>query len=200
MVQPAVLRGGLQHRVFAADLVGKGRDAELVLHAPHHVQVGHAGLDHHHVGAFGDVHRYFAQRLVGVGRVHLVDLFIALAQVGGRAHGVAERAVEGAGVLGAVGHDAGVNQPLLLQRLTDRGDAPVHHVAGRDDVDAGLGLHQRLLHQHRHGFVVHDVAGFARVRVQQPVLAVAGERVQRHVGHHTEFREAVLQRAHHARH
>ena len=33
----------------------------------------------------------------------------------------------------------------FLQRAADRADAAVHHVAGRDDVDAGLGLRQRLL-------------------------------------------------------
>jgi hypothetical protein len=51
-----------------------------------------------------------------------------------------------------------------IRARSDRADAPVHHVAGRHDVHAGLGLHQRLLHQHGHGFVVEDVA---RV-VQQP--------------------------------
>jgi hypothetical protein len=81
-IQPAVLRGRLQHRVLAADLVGEGRHLELVLHAAHHVQVGHAGLDHHHVGAFGDVQRHFAQGFVAVGRVHLVGVLVGLAQVG----------------------------------------------------------------------------------------------------------------------
>jgi hypothetical protein len=66
VVEPAVLRGGLEHGVLAADLVGEGGHAEFVLHAAHDVQVGHAGLDHHHVGAFGDVERHFAQRLVAV--------------------------------------------------------------------------------------------------------------------------------------
>ena len=48
-------------------------------------------------------------------RVHLVDLLVALAEVGGRADGVAERAVEGARVLGAVGHDAGVDAAVALR-------------------------------------------------------------------------------------
>jgi hypothetical protein len=92
---PASRSGGrLQHRVLAADLVGEGRHLELVLHAAHHVQVGHARLDHHHVGAFGDVERHFAQGFVAVGRVHLVGVLVGLAEVGGGAHRVAERAVE----------------------------------------------------------------------------------------------------------
>jgi hypothetical protein len=80
--------------------------------------------------------------------------------------------------------------------VADRADAAVHHVAGGDDVDAGLGLHQRLLAQHRHRLVVQDVAAV----VEQPVLAVRGEGVQRHVGEQAELGEALLEVAHGARH
>ena len=51
-----------------------------------------------------------------------------------------------------------------FQRLADGADAAVHHVAGRDDVDAGLGVRHGLRVSTRHGFVVQDVA----VVVQQP--------------------------------
>ena len=136
------------------------------------------------------------KRLVAVRRVHLVDLLVALAEVGGRADGVAERAVEGARVLGAVRHDPGVDVAGALERGADRADAAVHHVARRDDVDAGLGLHQRLLGEHGDGLVVDDVAG----RVEQAVLAVARERVEGDVGHDAELGEALLQLAHDARH
>ena len=76
-------------------------------------------------------------------------------------------------------------KPRVFQRRADGADAAVHHVAGRDDVHAGLGLRQRLADQHLHGLVVEDVAGF----VEQAVLAVAGEGVQRHVGHDAQVRE-----------
>jgi hypothetical protein len=66
LVEPAVLRGRLEHRVLAAHLVDEGRDAERVLHPAHDVEVGHAGLDHHHVGALVEVERDLAQRLVAV--------------------------------------------------------------------------------------------------------------------------------------
>ena len=49
--------------------------------------------------------------------------------------------------------------------------------------------------QHLHRLVVQDVAGV----VEQAVLAVAGEGIQRHVGHHAQLRE-VLPGPHHARH
>ncbi|MNJ60960.1 hypothetical protein D3C77_567260 [compost metagenome] len=88
------------HGVLAADLVGEGRHLEGLLHAPDDVQVRLAGLHHHHVGTLCKVGGHFVQRLVTVGRVHLVGVLAALAQVGGRTHRVAERAVVGAGVLG----------------------------------------------------------------------------------------------------
>ena len=89
-----------------------------------------------------------------------------------------------------------MNQPPAFQGGADGANAPVHHVAGRDDVHAGFGLRQRLLGQHGHGLVVQDVAGV----VEQAVLAVAGEGVERHVGHDAEFREAFFEFAHNARH
>ena len=84
--------------------------------------------------------------------------------------------------------------------MPDGADAAVHHVARRHDVHTGPGLGQRLLHQHRHGFIIHDVAALGRVGVQQPVLAVAGEGVQRHVGHDAQLGVGVFQGPHHARH
>ena len=44
--------------------------------------------------------------------------------------------------------------PSSFERLADGADAAVHHVAGRDDVGAGLGVRQRLPHQRGVGFVV----------------------------------------------
>ena len=196
MVQPAVLRGGLEHRVFAAHLVGECRHPEFVLDPAHDVEIRHARLDHHHVGALGDVHRHFAQGLVAVARIHLVDLLVALAKAGRRADRVAEGAVERAGVLGAVGHDARVDGAVRFERRADRADSPVHHVGGRDDIDAGLGLGQRLPHQHRHRFVVEDVTAV----VEQAVLPVAGERVEGDVGHQAKLWEFLFQLAYHPRH
>ena len=68
LVEPAVAGGGHQHRVLATHLVDEGRHAEAVLHPAHDVEVGHARLDHHHVGALLEIERDFAQRLIGVGR------------------------------------------------------------------------------------------------------------------------------------
>ena len=63
-IQPAALDGRHDHRIFARHLIDERRHAECVLHPAHDVEIGHARLDHHHVGAFGDVERNLAQRLV----------------------------------------------------------------------------------------------------------------------------------------
>ena len=97
------------------------------------------GLDHDHVGALLEVERDFVQRLVGVARIHLVGLLVALAEVRARADGVAERPVERRGVLGRVGEDARVDELLPASSArADRADASIHHVGRRDDVDARL--------------------------------------------------------------
>jgi hypothetical protein len=79
---------------------------------------------------------------------------------------------------------------------SNRSDPAVHHVARRHDVHAGLGLHQRLATQHVHRLVVEDVAGV----VEQAVLAVAGEGIERHVGEQRQLGEALLQLAHRGGH
>ena len=70
-------------------------------------------------------------------------------------------------------------------------DAAIHHVGWRDDVAAGLGLHQRLLDQHLDGLVVEDLAA-----VHQAVMAVAGVGIERHVAHDADVRHRLLDGAH----
>jgi hypothetical protein len=68
-----------------------------------------------------------SQRLVGIGAVHLVGALVA-GQGFRRTDGVAERAVEGGGVFGGIGHDLHVEEAGLVQRVADGADAAVHHV------------------------------------------------------------------------
>ena len=93
-----------------------------------------------------------------------------------------------------------MDQVLGFERAPNRANPPVHHVARRDDVHTGLRLNQRLLYQYLYGFVVQDVAVFAGVGVEQAVLAMAGERVERHVGHHAKLWKACFQRPYHPGH
>src|SRR5437868_6724817 len=91
LTQPAILDRGHVHRVFAADLVDKCQYLEFILDPEKDVQIGHAGLDHDHIGAFRQVGRHFVQRFVTVGRVHLVGGLVRLAQVQRRTYRIAER-------------------------------------------------------------------------------------------------------------
>ena len=121
-------RRGLQHRVLAADVVGGQRHPGRVLDPADHVQVGQRRLDHEDVGALLDVEPRLADRLVGVGGIHLVAATVAERRR--RVGRVAERPVEGRGELGRVGHDRRVDQAVVVQRGADRAHAAVHHVAG----------------------------------------------------------------------
>ena len=70
-------------------------------------------------------------------------------------------------------------------------DAPVHHVGGRDDVGAGLGLEQRLADQERDGLVVEDA-----LALHHAVMAVAGIGVEGDVGDDADLRHGLLDLAH----
>ena len=122
--------------------------------------------------------------------VHLIGALVAGQRLG-RADGVAERAVEGGGIFCRVGHDLHVEKSGGVQPLADGADAAIHHVRRRDDVAAGFGLHQRLAHQHRDRLVVEDFAV-----LDQAVMAVAGEGIERDVAEHAEVGKFLLDRAH----
>ena len=77
----------------------------------------------------------------------------------------------------------------FVERGAHRTDPPVHHVGRGDDVAAGLGLHHRLPLQDRHGLVIVDIAV-----ADHAVMAVRGERVERHVAQHADLGHRVLQR------
>ena len=81
-------------------------------------------------------------------------------------------------------------KPLRVERPADGADAAVHHVGGRDDVGAGLGLDQALHHELLDGGVVDDlVAG------HDAVMAVAGVGIERDVGDEAEVGHRRLDRA-----
>ena len=138
----------------------------------------------------GRIERDLGERFVGVGRVHLVGRLVAGERPAG-ADRVAERAVEGAGVLGGVGHDLDVGVARAVEPGADRAHAPVHHVAGRDDVAAGLGLHDRLADQRLDRLVVQDLAV-----LHQPVVPERVERVEGHIADHADVGHLPLDLAH----
>ncbi len=181
-------RGGLQHRVLAADAVGGHRQVGGLLDAVQHVEVGERRLDHEHVGALLHVQQRLAHRLVGVGRVHLVAAPVA--ERGRGVGGLAERPVEGGGVLGRVGDDRRVLEVLGVQLGAQRADAAVHHVAGRHGVGARTRVRDGGLGQQLERQVVVHLA----VVAHHAAVAVRGVLAQAHVGDHDELGVGVLER------
>ena len=101
LVDPAFLRGGFDHRVFAADIVGANGHVEFVAHLANDVEIRQRGLDHHDVGALFQIERDFPQRFARVGGVHLIAAAIAELRRGLR--GFAKRTVKGGAVFRGVG-------------------------------------------------------------------------------------------------
>ncbi len=181
--------GGLQHRVLAGDVVGGERGAGRLLDPAHDVQIRGGGLDHQHVGALLEVELGLAHGLGGVGRIHLVAA--AVAELRRRLGGVAEGAVEGGGVLGAVGDDRHAGVALLVELVADRADPAVHHVAGRDRVGAGLGVGDRGFGQQLDRDVVVDLA-----LADEAAVAVRGVLAEADVGDHGQVGVGLLERPH----
>ena len=77
-----------------------------------------------------------------------------------------------------------MDQPGAFKRAADGADAPIHHVGGRDDVGAGIGVRARLAHQRLDRFVVQHIACL----IDQTVLAMGGEGIERHIGDHAQTR------------
>ena len=102
-IQPLLGRR-LDHRVLAAHVVRRDRHVDLGPGPGDDVEVGERRLHHHHVGALGDVGVDLDERLAGVAPVLLVALAVAAAD-DLHVDRVAERPVQGAGVLGRVGED-----------------------------------------------------------------------------------------------
>ena len=130
-----------------------------------------------------------AQRLAAVGRIHLVAAAVALRR--GGLGGLAEGAVERRRVLRRVGEDRGVGVALLVELVADRGDPAVHHVAGGDDVGAGLGVRDRGAREQLEGDVVVDLAV-----AEEPAVPMRRVFAQADVGDHGQVGVRLLQRAH----
>ena len=185
----------MQHRVLAGHLIRVGRHGEGVLHAPDDVEVWHSRLDHDHVGALGDVEADFAQSLVGIRRIHLIRALVAdQCRVG--ADGVTERTIETRGVLRRVGKNLHLVMTRGIERAADGTDAAVHHVGGRDAIDAGISERQRLPAQDRDGVVIEDDAAV----VEDAVVAVARVGVERDVGDDADLGDRFLDCANRAAH
>ena len=129
------------------------------------------------------------ERLAEVARVLLVGG--AIAAVGDLdVDRLAERAVEGRGVLGGVGEDRDVGVAGGVEGRADGGDLAVHHPRRGDHVDPGVGLrHGDLGVALERGVVVDPAVGS-----DDAAVAVVGVLVEAQVGHqHDLAAEAVTQ-------
>ncbi|ENN85861.1 hypothetical protein RHSP_17951 [Rhizobium freirei PRF 81] len=187
-VDPSVGGRGLDHRVFAGDLIGESGKAEGLLQPPTDIEIGQAGLDHQHVGAFLDVERGVTHGLGAVGRIDVIGLLVALQQAAGR-NRLAIGAVEGRAEFRRIAHDADVLVAGGVECLADRTDASVHHFRGRDDVGTCVGLIDRRPRHLLDRFVVDDF-----VAAQDAVMAVTGEGVEGDVGDDADVRHGLLDR------
>eukprot|EP00960_Hanusia_phi_P037470 752982-Hanusia_phi.AAC.4 len=101
-----------------------------------------------------------------------------------RVESVAERTVEGGGILGGVGNDGDVGEAIGIERVSDRPDPPVHHVRRCHHVSTCAGLSQRLPAQLLDRLVVEDPALAAvspLVRAHHAIVSLVRVRIQRHV-------------------
>ena len=173
--------GGLDHRVLAGDVVGGEREVESLARGADDVEVRQRRLDHQHVGAFGDVELAFAQCLAHIRGIHLVAAPVAERRR--RVGSLPERPVERGCVLRGVRDNRRVRQ-----RLADGSDAAVHHVAGRNDVGAGLDVRDRGARKEVERLVVVDL-----VAVEDPAVSVRRVLAEAHVGDQDDLGEARTQ-------
>ena len=188
LVEPAIGGRRLEHGVLAAHVVGGHREPGLALDAVDQVEVRQGRLDHHHVGAFLDIHDGLAHALVGVRGVHLIRL--AVAELRRRLGRLAERPVEGRRVLGAVREDGHVLVVLVVESGADGGDAAVHHVRRRHHIDARLGVAESGLGQKFDAQVVVDTA----ILAHDAAVTVTHILTETDVGDDRELRDVLLDR------
>ena len=139
-VDPTGLGGGLEHGVFAADMVSGGGEAELFFDAPDEIEIGEARFDHDDIGTFFDIEGDLSERFSGVGGVHLVGAAVATTR--GAFGGLAEGAIESGSKFCGVGENGNSGELGGVKGLADRPDAAVHHVAGSDDIGPGGGVRE----------------------------------------------------------
>ena len=180
---------GLDHGVFAADVINGGRFTETLADPPQNVDVRQCRFDHDDVGAFVDIERDFAQRFFRIGGVHLIRT--AIAELRRAFRGVTKRSVENRGKFGGVAHDAGLIETVRIQCFANGADAAVHHVAGRNHVGAGARVGKRRLDQKIDRLVVEDMEMIA-IHPGDPAMTVAHVFAETHIGQHDYLRTFFL--------
>ena len=153
------------------------------------------------VRLFRNVEGRLAERLTGVGRVHLMCL--AVAELRRSLRGFPERPIKSGGVLHRVGHDRQVLKTNLIKRRPDRRNHPVHHPAWGNEVRSRLRMRHGHPAENLQGLVVQNVPlGQVRMRdrpdsaVDQSAMTMIGVFTKTHVGDDDQVRPFGLDGPH----
>ncbi|QTK78957.1 hypothetical protein AT6N2_C1172 [Agrobacterium tumefaciens] len=187
-VDPAIHGGGLDLGIFAGDLIGESGQAKIFLQPPADIEIGQAGLDHQHIGAFLHVECRVADRLHAIGRADVIAALVTLQQAGGGDR-LAIGAVIARREFRRIGHDADILVPGRIKTATNGADAAIHHLRWGDNVRTGFRLKDRRPDDLIHGLVVDDL-----VAAQDAVMAMAGEGVERDIGDHADIGDGFFDR------
>ena len=122
-IDSARLGGEFDHRVLPADLIRAERQIAALADIAQNIQVGARRFHHQAVGALGFIEQRLANGFPAVHRAHLIGFTIALQRGTGR---FAERAVEGRGELGRIGHDRRIGEAGGVQRAANRLHLTIH--------------------------------------------------------------------------
>src|SRR5262245_62376430 len=82
-----------------------------------------------------------------------------------------------------------MDEPVRIECPPQCTDPAIHHVRWGNDIHARARLGQRLLLEDRDGLVIEDIP----CSVDDTVLAMAGVRIERDVGHHPQLWKTAFQ-------
>ncbi len=159
-------------------MIGGDRQVDRPADVGDDVEVRERRLDHHHVRALGDVEGDLGQGFAPVAAVLLVAGPVTTLG-DGDVDCLAERAVEGRGVLGGIGEDRRVDVAVGVEGTADGFDLAVHHPARGHHVGTGPGLGERHAPVELDGGVVVDLP----VGPEHPAVPAQRVLVEAQVGH-----------------
>ena len=125
----------------------------------------------------------------GIRRIHLIRAPVAELRRAFRRF--AKRPVKGRGEFGRITHDPGLVETICVQRLANRADASVHHVARSHQIRAGGGVREGGLHEQLHALVVQHMEVIA-IHARDAAMAMAHVFAQANIRDHDQLRAVAL--------
>src|SRR5438552_7191714 len=153
--QGAFLDGRLDHCILAAHMINGARFSKPLADSPQNVHVRQGRFYHHNVRSFVDIQCYLTQGFIRVGKIHLIRPSVA--ELGRTLGSLAKWSVESRREFRRVTHNRRLVEASLIERLANRADATVHHVAWRHNVRTSCSVRERRLHQQLDSLVVENM-------------------------------------------